>query len=222
MTGVNAIQSRIAELESRFAAPAVVGGAAVVSGEFDLALRSAMGQRGLAGAAGGSSAGAPTGTLAASLLARLNAGMTTPAEAGTPGSYGRLTPPAELEAYGNGRIPEGALVSIGEAGHSLWAPAARSFQQLRAAAAADGVTIGVTDSYRTYESQVDLAQRKGLYSSGGLAATPGTSNHGWGMSLDLDLDSQAQSWMRQNGARYGFVEDVPREPWHWTYRPAGT
>ncbi len=27
--------------------------------------------------------------------------------------------------------------------------------------------------------------------------------------------------MRENGWRNGFVEDVPREPWHWTYRPAG-
>ena len=54
----------------------------------------------------------------------------------------------------------------------------------------------------------------------GLAATPGTSNHGWGMSLDLDLDDEAQQWMRTNGPDYGFVEDVPREPWHWTYRPA--
>jgi LAS superfamily LD-carboxypeptidase LdcB len=51
-----------------------------------------------------------------------------------------------------------------------------------------------------------------------LAATPGTSNHGWGLSVDLDLDATAQAWMRQNGARYGFVEDVPREPWHWTFR----
>jgi zinc D-Ala-D-Ala carboxypeptidase len=85
-------------------------------------------------------------------------------------------------------------------------------------AAAAGIEIGVTDSYRSYESQVDLARRKGLYSQGGLAATPGTSNHGWGLSVDLDLDATAQAWMRQNGARYGFVEDVPREPWHWTFR----
>jgi hypothetical protein len=80
-----------------------------------------------------------------------------------------------------------------------------------------GVDIGVTDSYRSYDAQVDVARRKGLYSQGGLAATPGTSDHGWGMSLDLDLDSRALSWMRANAGRYGFVEDVPREPWHWTF-----
>jgi LAS superfamily LD-carboxypeptidase LdcB len=90
---------------------------------------------------------------------------------------------------------------------------------MQAAAAAEGVTIGVTDSYRTYESQVDLVARKGLYSQGGLAAAPGTSMHGWGVATDLRLDSSAQAWMRSNAGRYGFVENVAREPWHWQYKP---
>jgi hypothetical protein len=131
---------------------------------------------------------------------------------------GKLVPPAELLRYGNGKIPADALQSIGKGNHRLWAPAGKGFNAMEAAAAKDGVKIGVTDSYRTYESQVDLAKRKGLYKNGGLAATPGTSNHGWGMSMDLDLDSKALAWMREHGKEYGFVEDVPREPWHWTYR----
>ncbi|QGG97136.1 hypothetical protein GH723_14760 [Actinomarinicola tropica] len=64
------------------------------------------------------------------------------------------------------------------------------------------------------------ATEKGLYSQGGLAATPGTSNHGWGLSVDLDLNPASEAWMKANAPRFGFVEDVPREPWHWTYRPA--
>ena len=83
---------------------------------------------------------------------------------------------------------------------------------------AEGVTIGITDSYRTYETQVDLVRRKGLYSQGGLAATPGTSDHGWGLAADLRLDASAQAWMRANAGRYGFAEDTPREPWHWAYQ----
>ncbi|PFG34529.1 M15 family metallopeptidase [Sanguibacter antarcticus] len=126
--------------------------------------------------------------------------------------------PTDLAAYGNGKIPHDALASIGTTGHRLWAPASESFEKLLAAAKADGVDIGITDSYRTYESQVDLAERKGLYSQGGLAATPGTSDHGWGLSLDLKLDGPALAWMRANGAEHGFVEDVPREPWHWTFQ----
>lgn len=127
--------------------------------------------------------------------------------------------PLELQAYGNGRIPAEALSAIGGTSHRLWEPAARSFEAMQASAAAEGVTIGITDSYRTYESQVDLVARKGLYSQGGLAATPGTSKHGWGVALDLRLDSSAQAWMRSNAGRYGFVENVAREPWHWQYKP---
>lgn len=128
--------------------------------------------------------------------------------------------PTEFKQYGNGTIPAEALSNIADAGnHSLWAPAARSFEALRAAAAVDGVTIGITDSYRTYDAQVDLVAEKGLYSQGGLAATPGTSNHGWGTAVDLRLDDKAQAWMRTNASGYGFVEDVPREPWHWHYVP---
>jgi LAS superfamily LD-carboxypeptidase LdcB len=83
-----------------------------------------------------------------------------------------------------------------------------------------GVHIGITDSYRPYAEQVDLARRKGLYSQGGLAAKPGTSEHGWGMAADLDLNAKATSWMKQHGADYGFVNNVSREPWHWAYKPA--
>lgn len=127
--------------------------------------------------------------------------------------------PIALKAYGNGKIPDSALSSIaGGDGHQLWAPAARSFEALRAAAAADGVTMGITDSYRTYESQVDLAARKGLYAQGGLAAVPGTSRHGWGMALDLRLDSSAQAWMQEHADEYGF-STIAREPWHWEYHP---
>lgn len=128
--------------------------------------------------------------------------------------------PVDLAAYGNGKIPSEALASIGTTGHHLWAPAARSYERLSAAAARDGVTIDITDSYRSYESQVDVAARKGLYSQGGLAAVPGTSDHGWGRSLDLGLDAKALTWMRANAGAYGFAEDVPRESWHWTYSPA--
>ncbi|MPY96252.1 MAG: peptidase M15 [Acidimicrobiia bacterium] len=144
----------------------------------------------------------------------------TPAEQLLPGQYGALAPPAELTRFGNGRIPPEALAPIGTTGDHLWAPAAAAFEQLSADAAAAGVGIGVNDAYRDYASQERLAAELGLYSQGGLAAVPGSSTHGWGLSVDLELDPAAQAWMRQNAAGYGFVEDVAREPWHWTYRPA--
>ncbi len=125
---------------------------------------------------------------------------------------------ANLEGlYENGRLPDEALTPIGVGTHRLAAPAASAFTKLSAAAEADGVTIGVTDSYRSYDAQVDVANRKGLYSQGGLAAKPGTSDHGLGLALDLDLDTKALSWMRANAGRFGFVEDTPRESWHWKF-----
>ena len=127
--------------------------------------------------------------------------------------------PMDLVAYGNGKIPANALHPVGNTNHKLWAPAADSLTALIADAKRAGVNIGITDSYRPYAEQVDLAKRKGLYSQGGLAAKPGTSDHGWGMAVDLDLDSKAQAWMRANAGKYGFVEDTPREPWHWAYTP---
>jgi LAS superfamily LD-carboxypeptidase LdcB len=127
--------------------------------------------------------------------------------------------PISLVAYGNGKVPAPALEQVGTTGHRLWAPAASALENMMAAAKRDGVQIGITDSYRSYAEQVDLANRKGLYSQGGLAAKPGTSDHGWGLATDLDLDSRALTWMRANGARFGFVENTPRESWHWVFEP---
>ena len=141
------------------------------------------------------------------------------ARAAAPAAGGPALSVAAIKAtYQNGRVPADALVPIGVGQHRLAAPAAAAFGDLQAAARRDGVTLGVTDSYRSYDAQVDVAQRKGLYSQGGLAAQPGTSQHGWGLAVDLDLDTRAQSWMRANGARFGFVEDTPREPWHWAFQ----
>lgn len=139
---------------------------------------------------------------------------------GIVGGYGTMPVPPELAVYGNGRLPASALQSIGQGGHKLWGPAAQSWQNAVVAARNEGIDLKVTDSYRTYDQQVDLANRKGLYKDGGLGATPGTSNHGWGLAVDVDVsDPAAMTWMRTNGWRFGFVEAVPREPWHWEFRP---
>jgi murein L,D-transpeptidase YcbB/YkuD len=61
-----------------------------------------------------------------------------------------------------------------------------------------------------------------------MAATPGTSNHGWGLAADLaeerDADPQVESvstsfvaWLVKNAAIYGFAAEAQSEPWHWVY-----
>src|SRR4051812_1057554 len=162
------------------------------------------------------SAGAATGGTFATYLSDAVASTSASAKTYTLNDKGI---PTDLAAYGNGRIPASALEKVGDTGHKLWAPAAESLNRMLADATKDGVHIGITDSYRPYAEQVDLARRKGLYSQGGLAAKPGTSEHGWGMAADLDLNTKALSWMKQHGADYGFVNNVPRESWHWAYQP---
>lgn len=129
------------------------------------------------------------------------------------------TESVDTAKFPNGRIPNNLLSSIG-GGHLLVAPAARAFTQLKAAAQQAGVKIGVNDSYRSYDEQVQMAKEKGLYSQGGLAAKPGTSDHGLGIALDLQLDAKAQAWMKQNADKYGFINNVAGESWHWTYKPS--
>lgn len=127
--------------------------------------------------------------------------------------------PRSLAGYGNGKIPADALAPLNGSSERMWAPATERLNAMISDAKAAGVSISVTDGYRTYDSQVRLAQQKGLYSQGGLAAAPGTSEHGWGLAVDLGLNPTAQAWMRQHAQDYGFVENVPREPWHWEFVP---
>jgi hypothetical protein len=189
---------------------------------------SALGLDGVGGF-GGSTAGAaagPAGNVRPAtewtpdVLAAAVAGTAGAPGARPIGGYGSMPVPPSLAAFGNGQIPSDALTPIRQSGHRLYAPAAAAWDSLVSAAAADGVSIRITDSYRSFDQQVDLVRRKGLYSEGGLGARPGTSNHGWGLAVDADVnDARTLDWMRTNAPRFGFVEAVPREPWHWEFRP---
>lgn len=123
----------------------------------------------------------------------------------------------------NGRLDTSELEPIKGAGssktkgHKLNDVAAKAYSEMVSAAEADGITWEITDSYRDYEAQVDVAARKGLYNQGGLAAVPGTSNHGWGSAVDLKLNDEALAWLRANADRFGFT-NIPREPWHWEHK----
>jgi LAS superfamily LD-carboxypeptidase LdcB len=201
--GIEAVSSRIAQIQSRMIA---------------MQTQQVTAPKQASSSTSTTSATSGSGTAFATALADA---MGTQPSAGTAKSYSLNGKgiPTELAGYGNGKIPASALEKVGGTGHKLWAPAAESLTRMISDAKAQGVTIGITDSYRSYGEQVDVARRKGLYSQGGLAAKPGTSEHGWGMATDLDLNNKAQAWVRANGEKYGFVENTPREPWHWAFKP---
>ncbi|HVE29899.1 MAG TPA: peptidoglycan-binding protein [Mycobacteriales bacterium] len=119
---------------------------------------------------------------------------------------------------GNGRLPAGELAGVGD-GERMYLPAARAFHRMDAAATAAGHDLHVNSGYRTYAEQAALHQayRNG---TGNLAAAPGHSTHGLGLSADIQVtDPATLRWLRAHAGTYGFVNDVPSEAWHWTWRP---
>jgi peptidoglycan hydrolase-like protein with peptidoglycan-binding domain len=121
--------------------------------------------------------------------------------------------------YRGGRAYSLELASIGN-GQYLTPPAAAAFREMSAAAKQDGVHLDVVSSFRGNEEQRQLYQ---AYRSGrgNLAARPGYSNHQQGLAVDITTGGSRQSasyrWLAQNGARFGFANTVPSEPWHWEY-----
>lgn len=214
------IAARIGEIESRFVTPEVRQSPGS-SAAFASVLAASLGATAPEQATGEATLPVTVGSLISDASASRARALGRSADGLALGS-GSIASKAEVKAIEgrydsiNGRLPVEDLTSF-DGGHKLNELAANAFDQLRQAALADGVEIGVTDSYRSYDAQVDVARRKGLYSEGGLAAKPGTSDHGLGLALDLDLDSGGLAWMRANAGRFGFIADTPRESWHWKF-----
>ncbi|SNR34309.1 D-alanyl-D-alanine carboxypeptidase family protein [Blastococcus mobilis] len=139
-----------------------------------------------------------------------------------PSSYGGAR---AWGGYPNGLIPPSAMCPLGAAGHRLRCDAAAAYRAMSVAyAGAFGTPLCITDSYRTYASQVRLYGQKPA-----LAAVPGTSNHGWGLAVDLcggieRFGTPQYDWMKANAGRFGFLHpdwaepgNGREEPWHWEY-----
>lgn len=133
--------------------------------------------------------------------------------------------PDQARDHSNGQVPASELCRLPDNGHLLHPDAARDWWRLNAAYQRTfGTPICMTDSYRSYDSQAQLYAVKP-----GLAAPPGSSNHGWGVALDLcggveSFTSAQYGWLSHNGARHGWVNPEwaratgsRPEPWHWEY-----
>ena len=123
----------------------------------------------------------------------------------------------------NGRLPGSQLTPI--PGGQLRNDAAQSWLRLRNHIGRKyGVWICPTSqrtAYRTYPEQLYFWN---LYRSGrgNLAAYPGTSNHGWGIAVDVPQTTMARLINRE-GAEFGWQKrwsDAPSEWWHFRYSEA--
>ena len=134
--------------------------------------------------------------------------------------------PGAWGGHENGRIPATELCPLaGASGQLLRCDAAAAYGRMATAYRAHfGKRLCITDSYRPFEAQVAAAERKP-----GLAAEPGTSNHGWALAVDLcgganDFGTKQHRWLLANAATYGWrqpkwasARGSQPEPWHWEY-----
>lgn len=128
--------------------------------------------------------------------------------------------------HDNGKIPDDELKAVSyDESHLLREDATDALVKMNEDFKKEfNENISITDSYRSYEEQVAIKEEKP-----DLAATPGTSNHGWGVALDLggginNWDTPERDWMVQNAESYGWVSpdwaqkgNGKEEPWHWEY-----
>lgn len=165
-----------------------------------------------------------------------------------------VTLPRALSGQSNGKLPASILTtSAGQASGptvTLVTAAAVAWRALCAAALAAGHTLKATsagDSYRSYAAQESLFRAR--YSTSPIsgrptkvwlgrtwwlkpgmatAAVPSTSNHGWGLAVDIGeerdgdsgteaIDAGTVAWLTANAGKYGWSAELQSEPWHWRY-----
>jgi hypothetical protein len=131
--------------------------------------------------------------------------------------------------YRNGRIPSEYLKVV-NGSHRLYPDAADAFIEMQNKYKADtGKTFSINEAYRPLQAQIDYIPRLGWYnksapvdstSQTGKAGTPGKSNHGFGLAIDVNTnggyDGDVYKWLARNAENFGF-KNIPKEPWHWEY-----
>lgn len=145
--------------------------------------------------------------------------------------------PEDLKGQKNGQLAPRLLVAV--PGGKLHHAAASAWMKMHSAALRDGITLTPTspvDTYRPYEVQVGLFQtrydriprqtdskiwngvRYWLKPGYAMAAVPGTSNHGWGLAIDVAGASGARlDWLVKHAPLFGFSWEAQSEPWHIRY-----
>ena len=165
----------------------------------------------------------------------------------------KLVMPKDLKGCRNGKLPSALLEPIAPSG-KLHHCAALAWEALRVLAAQEKLDLVHVGDYRPYEQQLSLFQsrmkpfpdakrtkqtvrtfngQKWYLHSGAPVATPGTSNHGWGVAIDAALKLRGPKrrvvsittkprigkrsgldFLLANAPSLGWLWELQSEPWH--------
>ncbi|MGI5860481.1 MAG: peptidoglycan-binding protein [Myxococcales bacterium] len=118
--------------------------------------------------------------------------------------------------YSRGKRVSIRIAPVG-GGQYLNVRCAQAYKDMLAAARRAGIRLTTTSGYRTYAQQQALYQRYGSP----RAAKPGYSNHQMGLAVDIGgvggYNTRAYRWLAANASKFGFVNNVSGEYWHFTY-----
>lgn len=158
--------------------------------------------------------------------------------------YKKLVVPAALQGVPNGKM-SGKILAPVKCGGQMWVDAAEAFNRMYDQATLSGMKLRNVGDYRSFEAQLGLFKQRYALEDGGRkptvtrtyegktwylkpgmapCSTPGKSNHGLGLAIDLDVTTaKVLDWLCANAPTYGFYlqSDDPSSPefeaWHWQY-----
>jgi hypothetical protein len=166
--------------------------------------------------------------------------------------YIKLVMPASITKVGNGNLTPNMLKKV-KTGGVMWTVAADAFNDMYDAALAAGFKLKNVGDYRPVAAQLSMFkdrysdaptgrkpevtreyQGKKWYLKSGKApsSSPGKSNHGFGLAIDLgyenggkltSMSGKCLDWMCENAPKYGFYlqgsdpQSPEFEAWHWQY-----
>lgn len=128
-------------------------------------------------------------------------------------------------SHQNGSIATSEMCELPQSGETLHPDAAEAWWRLNRSYRQEfGSDVCLTDSYRS------LGEQETLYAAKpGLAAAPGTSNHGMAVAVDVCGGVEtgygaAHEWFDTQAGRFGWQNPSwaqpggsRPEPWHWEY-----
>lgn len=183
-------------------------------------------QRSVAGAASSAAASASTAATNVATAVSDVSGVRYPIPAGVSLlEYDK----SQWGGYENGKIPTGGAGLRYSPNSGYMHPvASQAWDELCAAATAAGLDLR-GGSYRSYDSEAAMSGKGGI--------KPGTSIHGWGLAIDINIlangkfhtttnvwGSDEYAWLKANAYKYGYghprwaLEGSSKpEPWHWEF-----